>query len=123
MDWLLYFIDGVTGSFEEKTHFEQLKGVRLLPIIKRVKTGQPTSLKEYARVQKDVKTEGLGRDEIAQHVLNITGEELGEILQLADRDDTIEEARWVLHCIILYANEYGQPSGQNLSEPEPVSKI
>lgn len=100
-----------------------LKGVRLLPIIKRVKTGQPTSLKEYARVQKDVKTEGLGRDEIAQHVLNITGEELGEILQLADRDDTIEEARWVLHCIILYANEYGQPSGQNLSEPEPVSKI
>ena len=46
-----------------------LKGVKLLQAIKKIKLGQPESLKEYARIQKDIKTEELG-----VHVKELTGE-------------------------------------------------
>ena len=48
-------------------------------------------------------------------------EDLLEILQLAGRDETPEEARWALYSIIIYANEYGQPKGQDLADGDPVS--
>jgi hypothetical protein len=44
-----------------------------------------------------------------------------EILQLAGRDETPEEARWALYSIIIYANEYGQPKSQDLADGDPVS--
>jgi hypothetical protein len=39
-----------------------------------------------------------------------------EILQLAGRDETPEEARWALYSIIIYVNGYGQPKSQDLAE-------
>ena len=48
-------------------------------------------------------------------------EDLLEILQLAGRDDTPEEARWALYSIIIYANEYGQLKSQDLADGDPVS--
>ena len=44
-----------------------------------------------------------------------------EILQLDGRDETPEEARWAPYSIIIYANEYGQPKGQDLADGDPVS--
>jgi hypothetical protein len=44
-----------------------------------------------------------------------------EILQLAGRDETPKEARWDLYLIIIYANEYGQPKSQDLTDGDPVS--
>ena len=44
-----------------------------------------------------------------------------EILQLAGRDETPEEARWAFYLIIIYANEYGQPKSQDLADEDPVS--
>ena len=43
-----------------------------------------------------------------------------EILQLAGRDETPEEARWALYSIIIYANEYGQPKSQDLADGDPA---
>lgn len=95
-----------------------LKGVRLLSVIKKIRSGQPSFLKDFARIQKDTRTDELSLEEIGQHIMTITGEDLREILQLADREDTIEEARWALHCVILHANEFGQPRGQDLQEDQ-----
>jgi hypothetical protein len=44
-----------------------------------------------------------------------------EILQLAGRDETPEEARWALYSIIIYVNGYGQPKSQDLADGDPVS--
>ena len=62
----------------------------------------------------------MNMDEIRKQVKDLSGEELGEILELAGRDVDLKEARWALHCLIIYANEYGQPKGQDLSEPDQV---
>jgi hypothetical protein len=32
------------------------------------------------------------------------------------RDVNVEEARWALHCLVIYANEVGQPKGQMLED-------
>lgn len=37
---------------------------------------------------------------------------------LAGRDENAEEGRWAMHCLILYANEFGQPKGQDLVDNE-----
>ncbi|CAG2195340.1 unnamed protein product [Mytilus edulis] len=57
-------------------------------------------------------------DDLRQQVLDLTGAELQDLLQFANRDNTVEEARWATHCLILYANEYGQPSGQDLTQSQ-----
>ncbi|CAC5395301.1 unnamed protein product [Mytilus coruscus] len=89
--------------------------MKLVPVIKRIRQGQPESLKGLARMNKDLKTENLNMEEIAQHVKVLTGEDLDEICQLSGRsDDDVWEARWILHSLILYANEFGQPNGQDL---------
>ncbi|CAC5379181.1 unnamed protein product [Mytilus coruscus] len=81
-----------------------LKGVRLVAAIKRIRGGQPQSLKEFARFQKDKILNDLSMDDLRQQVLDLTGEELQDLLQFADRDDTVEEAR--------------QPSGQDLTQSQ-----
>ena len=48
-------------------------------------------------------------------------EDLLEILQLAGRDETPEEAQWALYSIIIYVNGYGQPKSQDLADGDPVS--
>ncbi|CAG2202351.1 unnamed protein product [Mytilus edulis] len=48
----------------------------------------------------------------------LTGAELQDLLQFANRDNTVEEARWAHICLILYANESGQPSGQDLTQSQ-----
>lgn len=32
------------------------------------------------------------------------------------RDIDVNEARWLLHCLIIFANEVGQPRGQALDD-------
>lgn len=56
--------------------------------------------------------------DIENHFRAITGEEVEDILKMAQRDVSVDEARWALHCVVLYANEYGQPRGQELSDQE-----
>ena len=51
-----------------------LKGVKLLQAIRKIKLGQPESLKEYARIQKDIKTEELTLEDIGVHAKELTGE-------------------------------------------------
>lgn len=93
-----------------------LRDKNILPVIKRIRSGQPSGLKELARVNKDKKTETFTLDVVNEHVLEITGEQVGELLMLAGREETVEEARWALHCVVLYANEFGQPNGQDLND-------
>ncbi|VDI38058.1 Hypothetical predicted protein [Mytilus galloprovincialis] len=64
-----------------------LKGMKLVPVIKRIRPGQPESLKGLARMNKELKTENLNMEEIAQHVKVLTGEDLDEICQLSGRSD------------------------------------
>jgi hypothetical protein len=51
-----------------------LEGVKLLQAIKKIKLGQPESLKEYARIQKDIKTDELTLEDIGVHVKELTCE-------------------------------------------------
>ncbi|VDI52894.1 Hypothetical predicted protein [Mytilus galloprovincialis] len=65
-----------------------LKGMKLVPVIKRIRPGQPESLTGLvARMNKDLKTENLNMEDIAQHVKVLTGEDLDEICQLSGRSD------------------------------------
>lgn len=56
---------------------------------------------------KDSKTEHLDIEAIKKHIFDITGEDISELLQMANRDDVLEEAHWALHMVIIYANENG----------------
>jgi hypothetical protein len=47
---------------------------KLLQAIRKIKLGQPESLKEYARIQKDIKTEELTLEDIGVHAKELTGE-------------------------------------------------
>jgi hypothetical protein len=56
-------------------------------------------------------------EDLGKYVIkNITGRTYWK-----GRDETLEEARWALYSIIIYANEYGQPKGQDLADGDPVS--
>lgn len=93
-----------------------LKGMKLLPVIKKVRGGKPEGLKEFARISKEKKTDVLVLDEIENLVNSLTGESMVELLELAGRDVDVDEARWLLHCLIIFANEVGQPRGQALDD-------
>ena len=56
------------------------------------------------------------KEEIDRELQNLCGETLEEILELANIEGTLENARLALHCFIIFANEFGQPKpkGQNL---------
>lgn len=93
-----------------------LKGLKLLPVIKKVRGGRPEGLKEFARMSKEKKTDVLELEEIENIVNSLTGENMIELLELAGRDIDVNEARWLLHCLIIFANEVGQPRGQALDD-------
>lgn len=101
-----------------------LRDTNILPLVKRIRSGKPETLKELARISKDLRTDSLSFDDVDNHVTSLTGESVGEILMMARRDDkSVEEARWALHCVILYANEFGQPKGQDLTQSNTVSLV
>lgn len=57
--------------------------------------------------------------DIGRHIQDLTGEEMEGLLEAAGKDmDDVLSARLLLHCLILLANETGQPTGQDLIEPE-----
>ena len=60
-----------------------LKGVKLLPVLKKIRGGKPEGLKEFSRVSKDKKTENLEFEEIEILVNTLTGENVVELLELA----------------------------------------
>lgn len=62
-----------------------LKGMKLLPVIKKVRGGKPEGLKEFARISKEKKTDVLVLDEIENLVNSLTGESMVELLELAGR--------------------------------------
>lgn len=62
-----------------------LKGLNLLPVIKKVRGGRPEGLKEFARMSKEKKTDVLELDEIENIVNSLTGENMIELLELAGR--------------------------------------
>lgn len=45
---------------------------------------------------------------IQKHVRELSGEELEDIVQMDGRELNVQEARWVVHSLILFANEVGQ---------------
>lgn len=48
---------------------------------------------------------------IQKHVRELSGEEFEDIVQMAGRELNVQEARWVVHSLILFANEVGQNHG------------
>ena len=62
-----------------------MKGLNLLPVIKKVRGGRPEGLKEFARMSKEKKTDVLELEEIENIVNSLTGENMIELLELAGR--------------------------------------
>ena len=60
-----------------------LKGINLLPVLKKIKTGKPESFKEYARMSKEVRTENMTMEEVTKMIKELTGEDAAELLDLA----------------------------------------
>lgn len=50
-----------------------LKGIKLIPAIKKIRAGQPESLKEFARISKELRTEEMTLEDVGVHVKNLTG--------------------------------------------------
>ncbi|XP_062570047.1 uncharacterized protein LOC134232103, partial [Saccostrea cucullata] len=59
------------------------RGIKLLPVIKKIKGGKPDALKGFARVSKEKKTESLEFEEIEMQVNSITGKSMTELLEPA----------------------------------------
>nr|XP_034315889.1 uncharacterized protein LOC117685572 [Crassostrea gigas]XP_034315890.1 uncharacterized protein LOC117685572 [Crassostrea gigas] len=96
-----------------------LKGLTLLPVIRKVKDGQLENVKELARISVGKRTEALQLRDIAKAVMEITGEPMDELLELAGKDiRDCDAAKLLLHYCVLAANERGQPKGQVLQDDE-----
>jgi hypothetical protein len=59
-------------------------------------------------------TEEAEMDEVLAGYGQLTGENMIEMLELAEVDLNVVNARMLLHHAIILANEVGQPMGQNL---------
>jgi len=106
--WILIFSDGVSNQYKKESLLKRL-GLLPVAVIKRKRSGKSDSLKEFARMQWNSKTEDLNMEEWYRNIRTITEESFTEVLQQADKAETIEVAiRLALHCFILYANEYDQ---------------
>ena len=103
----------VLPTILKKRH--SLKDRNILPLIKKVK-GEASSPTEYARVQTSKRTEEMPLEELKGLFDGITGEDAREILKMCEKDFTPESMRLLLHHTIIFANEFGQPKGQELRE-------
>jgi hypothetical protein len=62
-----------------------LKGEKPLPVIKRIRAGQPGGFKEFGRFQKDTKTDELMMEDLGTYVIkNITGRTYWKSCSLQD---------------------------------------
>ncbi|XP_065922883.1 uncharacterized protein [Magallana gigas] len=96
-----------------------LKGLTLLPVIRKVKDGRLENVKELARISVGKRTEALQLKDIAKAVMEMTGEPMDELLELAGKDiRDYDAAKLLLHYCVLAANERGQPKGQVLQDDE-----
>ena len=89
-----------------------LQGTRITPAIKQLRNATYPST--YASITPGKQTKDMTKEEINRELQNLCGETLTDILELANVEDTLENARLALHCFIVFANEFGQPKGQNL---------
>ena len=91
-----------------------LKTISIVPLINRMRSDrQSPSVSELARIQTSKKMEDMEMFELDRAILDLTGESKSDILELADREQNMSNARLVLHEAILYANEVGHPQGQD----------
>lgn len=96
-----------------------LKGLTLLPVIRKVKDGRLENVKELARISVGKRTEALQMRNIAKAVTEITGESMDELLELSGKDiRDYDAAKLLLHYCVLAANERGQLKGQVLQDDE-----
>ncbi|XP_052707246.1 uncharacterized protein LOC128182570 isoform X2 [Crassostrea angulata] len=96
-----------------------LKGLTLLPVIRKVKDGRLENVKELARISVGKRTEALQLKDIAKAVMEMTGEPMDELLEFAGKDiRDYDAAKLLLHYCVLAANERGQPKGQVLQDDE-----
>ncbi|XP_062574215.1 uncharacterized protein LOC134236043 [Saccostrea cucullata] len=100
-----------------------LRGKDLFPVIKELR-GLEQPVKQFARYKINTPLEDMDKEEVINAVRELTGESEKDCLQTAGREMSDENLRTLLHLVILRANEFGQPAGQELaaenkeSEPE-----
>ncbi|XP_062606038.1 uncharacterized protein LOC134267842 [Saccostrea cucullata] len=100
-----------------------LRGKDLFPVIKELR-GLEQPVKQFARYKINTPLEDMDKEEVINAFRELTGESEKDCLQMAGREMSDENLRTLLHLVILRANEFGQPAGQELaaenkeSEPE-----
>ena len=91
-----------------------LKGINILPLIKKVRAEAGQRVPEYARMQVSKQTEEMPLEELKGHFGGLTGEDSREILKLCDLEYLAENMRCLVHHSIMFANGFGPPKGQEL---------
>ncbi|KAJ8303084.1 hypothetical protein KUTeg_019480 [Tegillarca granosa] len=96
-----------------------LKGKTLLLVIRQLKNVDPSSMREYARVNASKSIEDMDFNDVIKHIKesvddNTTPE---EILEFARKEANLQNYKFLLHILILQSNEFGQPKGQDLVTP------
>ncbi|XP_061169412.1 uncharacterized protein LOC133178716 [Saccostrea echinata] len=102
-----------------------LRGKDIFPLIKRVRAAEEPD-GTLARVKMNTPVESMGREEMNAAFEGLTGESAEECLQMVGGRQE-DDLRKLLHYTILYANEVGQPDGQDLetdesARTEPLAK-
>ncbi|XP_061192114.1 uncharacterized protein LOC133200311 [Saccostrea echinata] len=93
--------------------------------------GLEQPVKQFARYKINTPLEEMEKDEVNSAFRKRTGESEKECMQMAGKEMTEQNLKTLLHLVILRANEFGQPAGQELStenkdsEPEepPAKKV
>lgn len=95
-----------------------LTGKDIFPLIKRVR-GAESPAGPLARLKMNAPTETMTISEMKTAFRELSGESLEECLQMVGDTANIEEGmKKLLHYAIIYANEVGQPDGQDISQDE-----
>ncbi|XP_064639411.1 uncharacterized protein LOC135494971 [Lineus longissimus] len=95
-----------------------LKDRDLLPLIRRFRDFGSDLPNQFAQVSMEDKTSDLSVERISQTFHELTATPAEEIFDLAGREPSGSNFRLFLHLAIIYANEIGQPRGQELVEPQ-----
>ncbi|XP_064646162.1 uncharacterized protein LOC135499346 [Lineus longissimus] len=112
-----------------------LRGVNLLPLVKRLRDVDVEQVKQFARPVNnegkhsktetlknitpdlDTVTEESTEMEMEQFVSGLIDSPPQDIFELAEKEPNTSNWRLLVHLAIVYANEKGQPRGQQLVEP------
>lgn len=99
-----------------------LTGKDIFPLIKRVR-GAEGPAGPLARLKMNAPTETMTISEMKTAFRELSGESLEECLQMVGDTANVEEGmKKLLHYAIIYANEVGQPDGQDISQDEQQVK-